>query len=104
MARYRIEFSRDWIRGRWGYIDRIFSRLGGKETEPSRTENAWFVEFKGKPRELGKYLSERLNLKHRDFHQFGTIFEITEVSSPDRPSFSRRPARRGVRRLNAPTN
>ena len=65
MARYRIEFSRDWLRGRWGYIDRIFFKLGGKETEPSRTEDAWLVEYKGKPRALGAYLTDVLELKEK---------------------------------------
>ncbi len=104
MARYRIEFSRDWIRGRWGYIDRIFYKLGGKETEPSRTENAWFVEFKGRPNELGNFLAELLNIKASDFRQFGTIFEITQVSPPGRPRRRRGAARPGVRRLTAHTN
>lgn len=94
MARYRIEFSRDWIRGRWGFIDRMFNKLGGKETEPSRIENAWLVEFKGRPSELGKYLTETLELKARDLKQFGAIFEITRVSPPESPP----PPRRGGRR------
>jgi len=104
MARYRVEFSRDWIRGRWGFIDRFFYKLGGKETEPSRTENAWFLEFKGRPGQLGAFISERLNIKARDFQQFGTIFEISEVASPSRPAARRKAARPGARRLTAPTN
>ncbi len=104
MARYRIEFSRDWLRGRWGYIDRIFCQLGGKETEPSRTEDAWLVEYKGKPRELGNYLTGRLELKQKDFRQFGAIFEISEVPSPKKAPRRRRPAPTGARRLTAPSN
>ena len=103
MARYRIEFSREWLRGRWGYIDRIFHKLGGKESEPSRTDDSWLVEFKGKPRELGAYLSERLELKDKDFRQFGSIFEITEVPSPGEPSSRESGAAIPARRLGAPS-
>ena len=101
MARYRIEFSRDWIRGRWGFIDRMFYKLGGKETEPSRLENAWLVEFNGNPRALGTYLAERLEIQEKDFAQFGTIFEISEVAapiaqSPPAPSGGAAPKRLGT--------
>ena len=102
MARYRIEFSRDWIRGRWGYIDRIFYKLGGRETEPSRTENAWLVEFGGTAKALGAYLTERLELKREDLSLFGAIFEISEVSSPNNPSSKRSSSSPRRKRLTAP--
>jgi len=81
MARYRIEFSREWIRGRWGFIDNIFNELGGRVSEPSRTENAWIVNFKGDARTLGRYMSDRLELTQEHFRQFGSIFEITQVGA-----------------------
>ncbi len=101
MARYRIEFSRDWIRGRWGFIDRIFHQLGGRETEPSRTENAWLVEFRGNARALGNYITDVLELQPKDFRQFGTIFEITTVAASAkkrkrRPAALPRPRRTGT--------
>jgi hypothetical protein len=80
MARYRVEFCRDWILGRWGFTDRLFHELGGKVTEPSRLENAWLVEYRGNARALGQYLSEALNIQEADFRRYGTIFEIQEVS------------------------
>jgi len=102
MARYRIEFSRDWIRGRWGYIDRIFDGLGGQVTEPSRTENAWLVDYKGDSRSLGIFLSKRLELTQEHFREFGSIFEIQMVSNP-RPNPRERTGRAShVRRLTAP--
>ena len=79
MARYRVEFSREWIMGRWGFIDRMFHDMGGRPTEPSRLENAWRVEFEGDAATLGRSLSEGLGLKQQDFSQFGTIFEISEI-------------------------
>ena len=103
MARYRVSFSREWIRGRWGFIDRFFHDLGGRVTEPSRTENAWFVEFKGNPRSLGRYLSDKLELRQEDLHQFGAIFEI-EVMEPlrEKPAIDRSRAAH-VKRLTAGT-
>ncbi len=82
MARYRIEFSNEWVRGRWGFIDRAIFHLGGKEKNPSALENTWMVEFRGRPRALGDYMIELLKIKPEHFDQFGTIFEITEVASP----------------------
>jgi hypothetical protein len=81
MARYRVEFSRDWILGRWGFTDRLFHDLGGKVTEPSRLENAWVVDFRGNAGNLGKYLMTALNIQERDYERFGAIFEIQELSS-----------------------
>jgi len=80
MAMYRVEFARDWITGRWGFTDRVFQDLKGRETEPSRLENAWLVEFTGQPPALGRLLSQRLNIQEKDFRRFGPIFEITVVS------------------------
>lgn len=79
MARYRVEFCRDWILGRWGFTDRLFHELGGKVTEPSRLENAWLVEYRGNARALGQFLSEALNIQAADFQRYGIIFEIQEV-------------------------
>ena len=77
MAMYRVEFAREWITGRWGFTDRVFRELNGRETEPSRLENAWLIEFSGQPPALGKLLSQRLNIQEKDFRRFGPIFEIT---------------------------
>ena len=93
MARYRITFSRDWIRGRWGFIDRKITRMGGRETEPSRTENAWFLEFKGDAPALGRYMTELLELRQIDLQQFGSIFEITPMDSE---KSRRRPQRKAL--------
>ena len=82
MARYRIQFSREWIRGRWGFINRMFEQLGGRVTEPSRTENAWFLEFRGDAEKLGQFVSDKLEIKGDDFRQFGSIFEIEQVNRP----------------------
>ena len=81
MARYRIEFTNEWLRGRWGFIDRTFYQLGGKVTDLSKTENAWLVSFRGTPGTLGKYLTEMLQITPEHFDQFGTIFEILELPS-----------------------
>lgn len=80
MALYRVEFSNDWIKGRWGFTDRVFSDLKGRVTEPSRLENAWVVNYPGHPADLGDLLSEMLNIQKNDFHRFGNIFEITLLS------------------------
>lgn len=85
MARYRVEFCRDWILGRWGFTDRLFFELGGKVTEPSRLENAWLVEYRGDARALGRYLSEALNIQEADYERFGAIFEIQEVPGDSKP-------------------
>ncbi|MDH5752243.1 MAG: hypothetical protein OEZ59_07475 [Deltaproteobacteria bacterium] len=81
MATYRVEFTRDWITGRWGFTDRVLNELRGRETEPSRLENAWLIEYRGKPSSLGQLLSERLNIQRSDFNRYGPIFEITQVNS-----------------------
>ncbi len=90
MARYHIRFSNEWVRGRWGFIDRTIYLLGGKVNEPTGTDNAWLVEFRGKPQALGNTLTELLNIRSEHFHQFGTIFEITEVRSSKKKSSRRR--------------
>ena len=41
MTVYRVEFSKDWITGRWGFTDRVMTGLNGRVTEPSRLENAF---------------------------------------------------------------
>lgn len=102
MARYRVEFSREWVLGRWGFIDHLFHRLGGKETEPSRLENAWLVEYKGKPSQLGKLLSDLLEIKRSHFADFGAIFEIREVPAPAGKSRKGPADGRSPKRLDAP--
>jgi hypothetical protein len=91
MTRYRVEFCRDWLLGRWGFTDRLFNKLGGKETEPSRLENAWLLNFKGNPRALGRFLSHELNIQKADFDRFGTIFEIQELTGPAEPETNPEP-------------
>ncbi len=93
MARYRVEFCRDWILGRWGFTDRLFFELGGKVTEPSRLENAWLVDYRGNAQALGRYLSEALNIQEADFERFGTIFEIQELPGDPPPPRPRPQAR-----------
>ena len=83
MARYRVEFSRDWIMGRWGFIDRMFYDMGGRPADRARLENAWLVDFKQGPGELGKMLAGRLDLKQADYSQFGVIFDIRELGRPE---------------------
>lgn len=85
MARYRVEFSRDWILGRWGFTDRLFHDLGGKVTEPSRLENAWLVDYRGNASALGKLLSKELNIQERDYERYGAIFEIQQLSGDPAP-------------------
>ena len=83
MTLYRVEFSRDWITGRWGFTDKVFHDLKGRETDPSRLENAWLVNFTGPAQNLGQVLSERLNIQVEDFQRLGAIFEITPLPPPD---------------------
>ena len=83
MALYRIEFIKDWITGRWGFTDRVFHDMKGKETEPSRLENAWMLEYGGRPDALGKLLSKKLNIQPEDFKRYGPIFEITILRESD---------------------
>lgn len=98
MAFYRVEFSEDWIKGRWGFTDRVFTQLKGRETEPSRLENAWLVNYQGTPAGLGDLLSEMLNIQAADFRRFGTIFQIMVLEAdqelmPNRPRARQQPAR-----------
>lgn len=96
MTLYRVEFSRDWITGRWGFTDRLFTEeLRGRETDPARLENAWLVEYAGTASDLGDFLSERLNIQRVDLRRFGTIFEITILSAPHGPE-PRRPRSRAM--------
>ena len=93
MAFYRVEFSEDWIKGRWGFTDRVFTQLKGRETEPSRLENAWLVNFNGSPAALGVLLSDQLNIQAKDFRRFGNIFQIM-VLEADRDLVPKRPRTR----------
>jgi hypothetical protein len=89
MPRYRIAFAREWSVGRWGYLDRFFHDLGGRESEPSGLENAWVVDFRGNPRRLGRELAMALNIAEADFRKFGPIFEIEELAGPRPPPVRR---------------
>ncbi len=82
MTVYQVEFSEDWIRGRWGFTDRVFSDLRGKEADPSLARNTWVVNYQGTPSDLGGLLSEMLNIQANDFQRFGAIFQITPLSDP----------------------
>lgn len=95
MTLYRVEFARDWITGRWGFTDRVLTELNGRETEPSRLENAWMLEYAGTASDLGDLLSERLNIQRADLRRVGTIFEITILSAPHGPE-PRRPKSRAL--------
>ncbi|MEE8435839.1 MAG: hypothetical protein V3S64_13730 [bacterium] len=90
MTFYRVDFSSDWIKGRWGFTDRVFDQLKGREVDSAGLENAWLLDFKGGPGELGDLLTDLLTIKPRDFHRFGTIFEIAVMEAdqdkmPERP-------------------
>ena len=103
MALYRVEFSGEWLVGRWGFIDRMFHDMGGRPSDSARLENAWLVEFKLGPGALGKSISERLLLKQADFSQFGVIFDIRKIARPEKSTPGhRRPNSRG-RRIDSPT-
>ena len=87
MPRYRISFSREWTIGRWGFLDRFFHDLGGRESEPSKLANAWVVDYRGNARRLGRELAAALNIQESDFQKFGPIFDIEELTSePVRPT------------------
>ena len=90
MARYKVVFSRRWITGRWGFTDRVLDRLGAKPWEPSRTQNAWLVPFKGSPLALGEYLTEALRIPESRDATPGSVFEIEELEpAPSRPRRAR---------------
>ncbi len=75
MPKYRVAFSKDWIKGRWGFIDRLFTRLKGTRY-PSEVVTAWVVNYRGSPGPLGRVLMEELKINPQDLKNFGTIFEI----------------------------
>ena len=83
MTVYQVEFSDDWIRGRWGFTDRVFNDLKGREADAILGRNTWVVNFQGTPSDLGGLLTEMLNIQTNDFQRFGTIFQITPLSDPD---------------------
>ena len=90
MTFYRVDFSNDWIMGRWGFTDRLFHQLKGRGVDSIGLENAWLLNFNGGPAELGDLLTDRLTIQPRDFHRFGTIFEIA-VMEADRELLPERP-------------
>ena len=91
MPRYKVAFSQHWLTGRWGFTDRLLGEMGGRALEPAGSHNEWHVPFAGNSAELGRYLSEVLNLSEsRDAR--GVVFEIEELDpQPRRP---RSPGRR----------
>jgi len=94
MARYKVIFSRRWITGRWGFTDRVLDGLGAKPWEPSRTQNAWLVPFKGSALALGEYLTEALKVPLSRDARPGGVFEIEEIDPPKAvPPRAPRPAR-----------
>jgi hypothetical protein len=82
MPRYRVSFTRDWGVGRWGFLDRFFHDLGGREADPGSMQNAWLLEYKGTARRLGRQLAQALNIQEADLRRFGPIFDIEELSEP----------------------
>ncbi len=86
MPRYRIAFSRDWAMGRWGYLDRFFHDLGGRESEPAGLQNAWLVEYRGQARRLGRELAMALHIQEADYLRFGPIFDIEQIPDERRPA------------------
>lgn len=80
MPRYRVAFTREWTLGRWGYLDRFFHDLGGHPSERSGLDNAWIVEYRGVPRQLGRELAKALNIQEADYRKFGPIFDIEELA------------------------
>ena len=86
MPRYRIAFAREWALGRWGYLDRFFHDLGGRESEPSGLANAWVVDYRGNPRRLGRELALALNIAAGDYQKYGPFFEIEELAGPRPPA------------------
>ena len=76
MPEYRVTFSPDWIKGRWGFTDRLFTQLKGKRY-PSEVVSAWVVRYRGNPANLGRLLMSELNIQPTDFENFGAIFEIS---------------------------
>lgn len=79
--RYQVRFDRHWLTGRWGFTDRVFYDLGGRELEPKRISNTWVVQYKGTPGDLGRLLSQLLNIQAADHQRFGAIFEVSEISN-----------------------
>ena len=71
--------------GRWGYLDRFFHDLGGRESEPSGLQNAWIVEYRGQPKRLGRELAMALSIQEADYQRFGPIFDIEEIAGERRP-------------------
>jgi len=82
MPKYRVSFINDWITGRWGFTDRVFHDLKGREADPTHSENAWVVNFTGSAEALGRILTKHLNIQAMDFERFGSIFEITRELDP----------------------
>ena len=75
---YRVDFSKDWIKGRWGFTDRLFTQLKGRRY-PSEVAIAWVVTYHGTPAALGQVLMRELNIQPKDFQHYGPIFEMRQL-------------------------
>ncbi|MDH4121564.1 MAG: hypothetical protein OEV94_07660 [Deltaproteobacteria bacterium] len=82
MANYKVEFNPEWLRGRWGFTDRVMTQLGGQAADRSKINNAWVLSYQGKPRDLGRLLTELLELQQFDFLQLGVLFDIHSLDPP----------------------
>jgi hypothetical protein len=80
MPLYRVVFAREWTMGRWGFLDRFFHDLGGREGDSSKLDNSWVVHYRGNARRLGRELAMALNIQEADYRKFGPIFEIEELA------------------------
>ena len=79
MARYRVRFSRGWITGRWGFVDRVMDRMGAKCVDPAKVRPVWALDYTRSPIELGRYLTKALNLPLSHDPKLGAIFDIEEI-------------------------
>jgi len=76
MPQYKVEFSREWLTGRWGFVDRVMTQAGAKATDESRLQHAWLINYKGSPQNLGRFLAQELNIQRKDFLAVGSVFNI----------------------------
>jgi hypothetical protein len=103
MPRYKVVFSKRWLTGRWGFTDRVLDQMGGKPSEPSRTENAWLVPFEGTPFELGRLLTEALHISRSRDARGGAVFHVESLEPREpKPRRGKSQPQRGARRLPPP--
>ena len=81
MPHYRVKFSPEWLKGRWGFTDRVLTLMGGRSTDDSHLEATWVVNFRGSPMALGKRLSNELDLDPIGRRSL-TVFDIKQIPSP----------------------